>query len=324
MKWKEFTIRTTTAAEDLIADMLADLGIDGVEVRDHMEIMDGDTFEIFQEVMPEMQPDDGRAEVVFYLDEEEDTKEWLEKVREGLSDIASFTDIGEGTIDTGETEDKDWVNNWKEHFSAFYVDDILIKPTWVEKPAGDHSSLMIEIDPGTAFGTGAHETTQLCIRALRKYLKPGDSVLDVGTGSGILGIVALKTGAAFAYGTDIDEMAVRTAAENIALNGISAENFPVVTGNIIDDSKVQAAAGYEKYDIVVANILADIIIPLQKNVWRQLKKGGLLIVSGIINTRAKEVESAILENGALEILDSACQGEWVSFTAKRKENGPAV
>lgn len=318
MKWKEFTIETTTEAEDLIVDMLSELGITGAEVRDHMQIMDGDTMDLFQDVMPEQLPDDGLAEVVFYLDEDEDAAEVLKNVREGLEEIRTFADIGACSITEGETEDVDWVNNWKEHFHAFYVDDVLIKPTWVEKPVDDHSAMMIEIDPGTAFGTGSHETTQLCIRAIRKYLKSGDRVLDVGTGSGILGIVALKMGASGAFGTDIDELAVKTAQENIELNGFSQEVFPVIAGNIIDDPAVQEAAGFEKYDVVVANILADIIIPLQKVVTAQMKKGGLLIVSGIINLKEKAVRDALTENEELQLIAVDYQGEWVSFVCRKK------
>lgn len=318
MKWKEFTIRTTTEAEDLIVDLLSELGVNGVEIRDHQEIMDGDTMDLFKDVMPEQLPDDGKAEIVFYLDEDEDAESVLSGLKDGLQELTAFTDIGEGLIEEGETEDKDWVNNWKEHFHAFYVDDILIKPTWVEKPADDHSSMMVEIDPGTAFGTGSHETTQLCIRGLKKYLKPQDKVLDVGTGSGILGIIALKMGADAAFGTDIDELAVKTAQENIELNGFTEAQFPVITGNIIDDPKTQEAAGFEAYDVVVANILADVIIPLQKVVTAQMKHGAILIVSGIINLKERAVREALNANPELELLRTDYQGDWVSFAARRK------
>ena len=321
MKWKEITIFTTSEAEDLVVDALSELGISGAEVRDRKPILSGDTMEIFKDVMPEAEEDDGKAEVVFYLEEDEnetdETAKLLEKVKEALTELEDFCDIGEGRIAVGETEDVDWINNWKEHFHAFTVDNILIKPTWVEKPEEDHSEIMIEIDPGTAFGTGSHETTQLCIHGIRKFMKPGDRVLDVGTGSGILGILALKLGASEAFGTDIDPLAVSQAEENILLNGIAPERFPVILGNIIDDEDVQQRAGFEKYDFVLANILADIIIPLQKVVWKQMKMGAYLTVSGIINLKEEAVRKALSENPHFEIVDSDVQGEWVSFTVKR-------
>ena len=318
MKWKEFTIHTTTEAEDLITDLLSENGITGVEIRDHMQIMDNDTMEIYEDVMPKQEADDGLADVVFYVDEAEDSAPILQKVMEGLEELRTFMNIGDGTVTASETEDVDWINNWKTHFHAFYVDDILIKPTWVEKPADSHEALMIEIDPGTAFGTGSHETTKLCITAIRKWMKEGDTVLDVGTGSGILSIVALLTGAKFAFGTDIDPLAVQTALENAALNGVKPEDFRAVLGNIIDDPETQDAAGYGKYDLVVANILADIIIPLQSEVTRHMKKGALLVTSGIINLKEEAVRKALSANDELEIIDETHLGEWVSFVARKK------
>ena len=320
MKWKAYTIHTTPAAEDLVADALAELGISGVEVRDKKPVLPGDTMEIYKDVMPEPLEDDGKAEVVFYLEEGEDeteSPEILGQVRDALTELRDFIDIGEGSISESETEDRDWVNNWKEHFHAFTVDGILIKPTWVEKPQDDSSEIMIEIDPGTAFGTGSHETTQLCIHGIRKYMKPGDRVLDVGTGSGILGIIALKLGASEAFGTDIDELAVSQAQENIAQNGIDPARFPVILGDIIGDPQVQRQAGEECYDLVLSNILADIIIPLQEVIWKQMKPGAYLNVSGIINLKEEAVRDALLENPHYRLLDTEYQGEWVSFTVQR-------
>lgn len=317
MKWKEFTIHTTTEAEDLVADLLSEQGITGVEIRDKQQVLSDEDVAIFKEVMPALEEDDGLADVVFYLDEDCEEGPVIARVMAGLEELRIYANVGAGTIDAGETEDVDWINNWKAHFHAFYVDDILIKPTWVEKPADSHEAMMIEIDPGTAFGTGSHETTKLCITAIRKWMKPGDTVLDVGTGSGILSIAALKCGAKYAFGTDIDPLAVETAAENAALNGISEQDFTAVLGDIISNPETQALAGSEKYDLVVANILADIIIPLQKEVTRHMKKGGLLVVSGIINLKEEAVRKALTENPELEIIDETKLGEWVSFTARR-------
>ena len=191
MKWLKYTIHTTTEAVDLVSDMLGELGIEGIEIEDNVPLTESDTKGMFIDILPELPPDEGNAKVSFYLDDdtaEEEIEALLEQVRDGLEETALFVNIGAGTIETGETEDKDWINNWKEFFKPFTVDDILIKPTWEQIPEEHKDKLMIEIDPGTAFGTGSHETTQLCIRQLQKYVAPGVKVLDIGTGSGILGI----------------------------------------------------------------------------------------------------------------------------------------
>ena len=319
MKWKEYTIQTFTAAEDLIVDALSDLGISGAEVRDKAPILPGDTMEIYKDVMPVPEEDDGSAEVVFYLDADDPNanEKMLQAVNEALLELRDFMDIGPGTITEGETEDTDWVNKWKENFHAFTVEDILIKPTWVPMPEDAEGKTLIEIDPGTAFGTGSHETTKLCIHGIRKFMKPGDRVLDVGTGSGILGIIALKLGAGAVLGTDIDELAVSQAEENIERNGIDPARFPVLLGDIISDTDLQARAGTEQYDLVLANILADIIIPLQKVVWAQMKIGAKMNLSGIINIRADEVREALLANPHYRLIDTEILGEWVSFTVER-------
>lgn len=319
MKWKEFTIHTTTEAEDLIVDMLSENGITGAEIRDNQQILDDDTMEIFEDVMPKQKEDDGTAEIVFYLDEDTDEAPVITNVLQGLENLKFFVNVGEGTLTRGETEDVDWINNWKAHFHAFYVDDILIKPTWLPMPEDAKYRMLLEIDPGTAFGTGSHETTKLCITALEKWLRRGDKVLDVGTGSGILSIVALKLGASEAFGTDIDPLAVSTAYENAAQNGVAGENFKAVLGDIITDPAIQEEVGDGKYDLVVANILADIIIPLQKEVVRHMRPGALLITSGIINLKEEAVRKALSANPDLEIIDETHLGEWCSFVARKKQ-----
>ena len=229
-----------------------------------------------------------------------------------------FTDLGACTIEESETEDKDWINNWKQYFKPFTVDDILIKPTWETVPEEHKDKLLIQIDPGTAFGTGMHETTQLCIRQLRKYIKGGERVLDVGTGSGILGIAALKLGAGSVFGTDLDENAIVAVGENLASNDISPEQFAVIQGNIIDDAAIKEQAGFGVYDIVVANILADVIIMLQKETAPHLKDGGIFITSGIIDMKEQAVLQAFSENPAFEVIEVTHQGEWVSVTARKR------
>ncbi|HIQ73932.1 MAG TPA: 50S ribosomal protein L11 methyltransferase [Candidatus Cottocaccamicrobium excrementipullorum] len=318
MKWKKFTLTTTVAAEDLISSMLDEIGIEGIEIEDKVPLTEKETKGMFIDILPDLGPDDGTARVSFYLDEEENVEEMLAKVNEGLDELADFVDLGARTIEASETEDKDWINNWKQYFKPFTVDNILIKPTWEEIPPEHEGKLLIQIDPGTAFGTGMHETTQLCIRQLQKYVNEESLVLDVGTGSGILGIAALKLGAKEVWGTDLDENAITAVGENLASNQISPDRFHVLQGNIIDDPAVKDWAGYDKYDLVTANILAPVIILLQKEIPVHLKKGGIFITSGIINTKEKEVLDAFAANDQLEVVEVNHQGDWVNVTARKR------
>lgn len=331
MRWKKYKLTTTTEAVDFVSELLNELGINGIEIEDNVPLSDADTKGMFIDILPKLPPDEGVAKVSFYIEDDESGKagsiinnsdiskyeEILGKIREGLREIAAYIDVGDCTIEESETEDVDWINNWKEFFHPFTVDDILIKPTWEEVPEQDKDKLLIQIDPGTAFGTGMHETTQLCIRAIKKYLKSGNKILDVGTGSGILAITALKLGGKMAVGTDLDENAIIASRENMEVNGIKSEDFSVYTGNLIDDKNIKDAVGYEEYDIIVANILADVIIPLQSEIAPHLKKNGIFITSGIINTKEKEVKKAFEENPDLEIIEINYQGEWVSIVAKK-------
>ncbi len=317
MKWRKFTIQTTCEAVDLVSSMLDDLGIEGIEIEDNVPLTEQETKGMFIDILPELPPDDGTARVSYYLEMDADAEGILAQVREGLEELRMFVDVGSGEISRSETEDLDWMNNWKQFFKPFTIDHILIKPTWEEIPEEHKDKLLVEIDPGTAFGTGSHETTQLCIRQLQKYLKPGDRVLDVGTGSGILGITAIKLGAGSAFGTDLDENAVEAAKENVAVNHIPAEQFSIITGNIIDDEAVQKEAGLNCYDIVVANILAPVIILLSGEAARHMKKGAVMITSGIINTKEAEVKKAFEENPDFEIVEIARQNDWVSVTVRR-------
>lgn len=317
MKWNKFTLKTKTDVEDIIISTLADIGIQGAEIEDKQPLTEEDKKQMFVDILPDMPEDDGVAYLNFYLDEDENVEEMLEKVKAELSELRNFVDIGEGTIATSQTEDKDWINNWKQYFKQFYVDDILIIPSWEEVKEEDRDRMIIHIDPGTAFGTGMHETTQLCIRQLKKYVTPETELLDVGTGSGILSIVALKLGAKHAVGTDLDPCAVPAVEENKEVNDIPPESFDMMIGNIIDDKAVQDRVGYEKYDIVAANILADVLVPLTPVIWNQLKKGGIYIASGIIDDKEETVVKAVKDAG-LEVLEVTHQGEWVSVTARKK------
>mgnify|MGYP003097321460 CR=1 FL=1 len=318
MKWKKFTLTTTTEAVDLISYTLDELGIEGIEIEDNIPLTEKETKGMFIDILPELPPDEGVAKVSFYLDEDDDIPAMMVKVKEALEELKPFTDLGAYTFAESETEDKDWINNWKQYFKPFTVDHILIKPTWETVPEEHKDKLLIQIDPGTAFGTGMHETTQLCIRQLEKYVTPDSEVLDVGTGSGILGITALKLGAKHVFGTDLDENAITAVGEKLEANGIAPEQFKVVQGNIIDDKAVQDEVKYEYYDIAVANILADVIIMLQKEIPVHIKKNGIFITSGIIDMKEEAVKAAFEANDAFEIVEITHQGEWVSVTARKK------
>lgn len=316
MKWNKFRLKTTTEAEDIVSSMLMDLGIEGVEIEDKVPLTQADKEQMFVDILPEIEADDGVAYLSFYLDDGEDVDAILKNVKNELEEMKSFLNIGECTIEESETEDVDWVNNWKKYFHQFYVDDVLIIPSWEEVKPEDEDKMIIHIDPGTAFGTGMHETTQLCIRQIRKYVTPQTRILDVGCGSGILGMLALKFGAEYSVGTDLDPCAIDATYENMKVNGIEKSQYEVMIGNIIDDKEVQDKVGYEKHDIVVANILADVLVPLTPVIVNQLKKGGIYITSGIIDMKEETVVNAVKEAG-LEVLEVTYQGEWVSVTARK-------
>ncbi len=315
MKWIRFTLDTHTDAVDMLSYMLDEIGVEGIEIEDHLPLSEEDKKKMFVDILPDPEDNDGTAKVHFYMEPENcDSEKVMIQVQNIFQEIKPFCEIGKGTISLSETEDKDWINNWKTFFKPFRAaDDIVIKPTWEEYKKEKDSDILIEIDPGIAFGTGSHETTKLCIQALDKYVKNGDSVLDVGCGSGILSIAALKLGAKHATAIDIDEVAVKVAAENMAVNHIPSSDYTLYDGDLISNAflKVKAGTGH---DIVVANILADVIIPLTGVVKPHLKKGGLYITSGIIDMKEAEVREALLENG-FEILDVTYMKEWCCFIA---------
>ena len=327
MKWKKYTIETTTAAEDYMSSMLMDLGIEGIEIEDNVPLTKEDQASMFIDFLPELPPDEGKSYVSFYIEEDgSDQTEILKKVKVGLEQLRSMVEVGSGVITSSETEDLDWINNWKKYFTSFTIEDILIKPTWEEQKEEDKDKILIEIDPGISFGTGKHETTQLCIRQLLKYIRgneeytPGEphpKVLDVGCGSGILSIVALKLGARAVVGTDLDEDCMISTRDNMEVNHLDPSLGTFYVGNLIDDTRLQEQVGTEEYEIVVANILADVIIPMAPVIPDRLKKGGYFITSGIIDFKEQEVKEAI-EAAGLVIVEINHQGEWVNITALKQ------
>ncbi len=326
MKWKKFKIKTVTDAEDIIISALYDIGLEGAQIEDKVPLTALEKEQMFVDILPEAGEDDGIAYLSFFVEEKDggleilgektDEKAVLEKVNRELEVLRQFCDIGEGSVAVDETEDIDWINNWKQYFHQFHIDDILVIPSWETVGQQEKAGMVLHIDPGTAFGTGMHETTQLCIRQLRKYVREGAELLDVGTGSGILGILALMFGAGHVVGTDLDICAVDAVERNCSDNGIEPSRFELLMGNIITDKDVQDRAGYERYDIVAANILADVLVPLTPVILRHLKPGGIYITSGIIDDKEQTVVDAVLASG-LEVLEVTRQGEWVSVTARK-------
>ncbi len=339
MKWKKFKIKTITEAEDIIISTLYDIGLEGAQIEDKVPLTALEKEQMFVDIMPAAEEDDGIAYLSFFVEETEDGRlllprteaaeqetvsddgaeriyveeeKLLSRVKEELEGLREFMDIGEGEVTVDETEDIDWINNWKQYFHQFYIDDLLVIPSWEEVKPEDNNRKILHIDPGTAFGTGM----QLCIRQIRKYLTEETVLLDVGTGSGILGILALMYGGKKVVGTDLDPCAVPAVEENLEANHISPALFELIIGNIITEKDVQDKVGYGCYDIVVANILADVLVPLTPVIVNQLKPGGIYITSGIIDDKEMCVREAV-ERAGLQVLEVTYQGEWVSVTAKK-------
>ena len=327
MKWMKFRIKTITDAEDIIISTLYDIGLEGAQIEDKVPLTAAEKEQMFVDILPDGPEDDGIAYLSFFVEEKDDgslevngekttVEEVLSKVKAELEELRFFMEIGEGSVSVDETEDIDWINNWKQYFHQFTIDDVLVIPSWEEVAQEDKDKMILHIDPGTALGTGMHDTTQLCIRQLRKFITSETVLLDVGTGSGILAILALMFGAKKAIGTDLDPCAIEAVRENKEVNGIRPEDFELLIGNIITEKEIQDQVGYECYDIVVANILADVLVPLTPVIVHQLKKGGIYITSGIIDDKESVVVEAVKAAG-LELLEVTYQGEWVSVTARK-------
>lgn len=314
MKYDKYTLETVSAAEDLIISTLYDLGIEGAQIEDKIPLTEEEKKGMFVDILPDGPEDDGSAVVSFFLDASVDNSELLESVKNELESLRDFMDVGSLKMEVEHLEDVDYLNNWKEFFHSFMIDDILFTPSWENTEEDTDAEMVIHIDPGTAFGTGKHETTHMCIEELKRYIKDGDSFLDVGTGSGILAIMAYKFGATKAVGTDLDVCAIDAVKDNMEANGLGESGFELIIGNIIDDAEIQDEVGYECYDCVAANILAQVLIPLTPQVVKHLKPGGIYITSGIIDDKEEEVANAITAAG-LTIVEINHMGEWVSIVA---------
>ncbi|MBQ9828185.1 MAG: 50S ribosomal protein L11 methyltransferase [Lachnospiraceae bacterium] len=315
MQWDKYTVKTTNDAVDIICSCLYDMGITGIEIEDNIPLTEAEKKQMYVDILPPADPDDDTAAVSFYAEKGSDVNGVLKAVEEQLEELSKMMDVGEARIIKTTTEDTDWADNWKQYWKPFKAaEDIWIKPAWETLTEEETKGcIVVDMDPGSAFGTGTHHTTRLCIEQLRKYMKKGCSVLDIGCGSGILFIIADKLGAETVKAVDIDPNATDVALENAEKNGISAEHVSMYTGNVLDDPELRASIG--EHDIVLANILAQVIIPLNGVVKDNLKPGAVYIVSGIIDEMEEAVRTSLLENG-FEILETTYSGEWVSFTSR--------
>ena len=340
MDWVKYDIHTTTRDCGIIGDILLECGIQGYEIKDHVPLSKEDEKRMYTDIPADRGEDDGTAVLTFYTEAEGERefystgsslrdeelpapehKEPEELVAQILSKIGEYglRDLPEITFEV--QSDSLWKDKWKEGFKPFRVaEDIIVKPSWVQElPEARPDDIIMEIDPGSAFGTGTHETTKLCLGSLRKYIHPDTRLMDAGCGSGILAIAALLCGAKSACCLDIDRAAVAATLENAANNGIAAERITAMEANIIENSAgILEQCG--TFPVVVANILADVIVKLAEYIGDFLEGDGVFISSGILKEHGDEVEKALLHHGFI-IVERNTMGEWVSFVARKGKNG---
>lgn len=321
MDWIKVTIYTTAEGIEGVTGRLYQLGITGLEIEDEQDFKDflENNQQYWDYVDEELiKQKEGETNVSCYVSDDLNGQELLAAIRSSMTDMKSLdenNEYGRLEIEVHSTTTEDWANNWKKYFHTMEVGEkILIKPEW-EEYNGDTDRIVFNINPGMSFGTGSHYTTQLCIESLEKYVKPGIKMLDLGCGSGILSIISLLLGAEEAVAVDIDPNAVDTAYENAAMNGVTNEHYHVFSGNVVTDPEVQAEIGKYRYEVVAANIVADVIIGLAPKAREYMKEGGVFITSGIISDRENDVREALLENG-FEIVNVSRRKDWVSIVCK--------
>ena len=318
MTYKKYTIKTTPEAEDIICAALAEAGIVSFEIEDGTPFSKEELDEIFTDEVPVRDIPENEAYVSFYLEEDENEKKLLSAALEALEELKGYSDIGEGSVSTSDSEDTDWLNKWKEFFKPFSIDlfdgrRVGIVPSWDSGSDAWDADIALNIDPGTAFGTGAHETTRLCIKELAKYVKDGSRVLDLGTGSGILSMVAFKLGAGSVTATEVDKNAVPAVEDNFSKNGLEAADFRFIIGDVTKDENVRKDVG-DNYDIIVANILPVVLLPLTPIIKGFAHEGTVVIYSGILIEKKEPVKEALIKEG-FRITDENADGEWCELTA---------
>lgn len=311
MKWIEIVIKTTYEAKEAVTNILHEAMVEGIVIEDPNDILNLLKEDEKWDYLDEDLAKDYYDGVVIkgYFENDADWEEKKNFIKERINMLPRYDlNIGSTEIEVQDIEDRDWNSEWKKNFKPFKLgNNVIIKPTW-EDYFPKEGEIIIEIDPGAAFGTGTHETTSLCIEQLEGKIESESSVLDIGTGTGILAILASKLGAGNVLGIDIDDDSIRIAKENVEVN--DCHNVDIKKGNLLNKIDYQA-------DIVVANITADIIIKMMSKLSTVLKKGGLFISSGILTTKVANVKLALIEN-KFEIVETLIKGEWAGITARLK------
>lgn len=323
MEWTEIKIYTTNEGIEPIAAMLIESGISGIQIEDDDEMKkfittNSEYWDYVDEKLLNKNKEDTHIKV--YISNNVYGNEIFLKIKEGLNRLKNMNlgfNIGKLDYKLTNMNDEEWINKWKEYYKPFNVGNkLLIKPVW-EEVEEKKDKIIFNINPGQVFGTGLHQTTQLCIIELEKYVNNKTVLFDMGCGSGILSIISLLLGAESASAIDIDANAVKTAYENADLNNINHEKYFVTNGNIIENENIQFKIGYAKYDIVVANIIADVIIASADIVKKLLKQEGIFIASGIIKDRMNDIYEK-LELSGFEVINTLVKDEWVCISSKVK------
>lgn len=304
MKYCQATVCTTSEFADTLSVILMDLGSDGVTVTDYEDIkaiLSGHTWDYVDDSL--LKENDPNVYVSGYYNEDYDFSVLYEK----LNELRAFKDLPVGTLELGlkKIDSADYENEWKKYYKPIELEKIVVVPEWL---SCDSEKICVLLDPGMAFGTGSHETTKLCLGFLEKECVSGKKVADIGCGSGILGAAVLKLGAKHCFMSDIDEQAVKAAKHNCGLNGVS-ERAEIVLGSMPENCA-------DEFDLVIANITADVLISLADSVYKSLCNGGKMIMSGIIHSRAQDVKNAYAER--FELIEKACDGEWLGFVWQKR------
>ena len=314
MNWLELHINTNHKGLDPVTALLSSLGIDSVVIDDETDFQEflENNHQYWDYVDEDLEKQmAGKSRITFYLEDAPEAGETVTAVKIALSNLKKErSDLGTLDLSMEGVQDSDWENNWKKFYKPMEIGDrLLVIPEW--ETADPKGRVTLLLNPGLTFGTGSHATTRLCLKALERYIHGGETVLDLGCGSGILSIAALRLGASRAFACDIDEKCETVAYENAALNGVGKDVYTVRTGDVLSDEKLKTAIG-GGYDMVVANIVSDVIIGLAPHVRPYLKEGGKFLCSGIIDTRAEEVKNELIAAG-WNVLETNSSEGWFSY-----------